>query len=165
MIELAEDPTLSNSDRALLKEYIGLSNETSQDIDTDVKRNPAAMAGSPFTKCETIVRELLKYDEAEFEGKDSHEKAGPAEFWKRVANGIPKGKTSETNIIFYIGKFFNWFDGYGFGDGSQKTEFIKRLSTIKEMFARPDPALHKQAEDMLWYIVNGMILKANSAGK
>ena len=85
LIELAEDATLTNSERALLREYIGLTNETSQDIDTDVKRNPTAMAGTPFTKSETIVRELLKYDEAEFDGKDSHEKAGPAEFRSKVA--------------------------------------------------------------------------------
>ena len=44
MIELAEDPSLSNSDKSLLNEYISLSNETSQDIDPDVKRNPSAMA-------------------------------------------------------------------------------------------------------------------------
>jgi hypothetical protein len=28
----------------------------------------------PFTKCETVVKVLMKYEDGEFEGKDSHEK-------------------------------------------------------------------------------------------
>ena len=74
LIQLSEDLKLPNSDRALLKTYIADSNETNQDLDMDVRHNFSAMGGTPFTKCETMVKELLKYDQNEFEGKDSHEK-------------------------------------------------------------------------------------------
>lgn len=80
LLELLDSPDLSNAEKATLKEYISLTNESNQDLDLDVKHNFQAVAGTPFTKCETIVKELLKYDDGSFDGKDSHEKAGPAMF-------------------------------------------------------------------------------------
>ena len=87
---LSEDPSLSTDDRALLTEFINNTQETSQDIDKEVRRNPMAHAGSPFTKCETMISELIKYDKGEFEGEDSHVKTGPELFWKKVAHELPK---------------------------------------------------------------------------
>lgn len=90
ILELSHDSTLSESERAVLKEYIATSNETSQDLDQEVRHNFMAVAGTPFTKCETIVRELMKYDNGEFDGKDSHEKAGPGMFRDKVSAELPK---------------------------------------------------------------------------
>ena len=90
LLELANDPGLTESERSVLKEFIGLSNESSQDLDPDIRHNFTAMSGTPFTKCETIVRDLMKYDNGEFEGKDSHEKLGPAMFREKVAAELPK---------------------------------------------------------------------------
>lgn len=165
ILELLDSDTLANDEKAILEQYITLTNEVDQDIDADVRHNFSAMSGTPFTKSETIVKEMLKYEDGSFEGKDSHEKTGPTLFWTGVTDGIPKGKACTTDIVFYINKFFTWFDSFGYGEGSQKIRFIKRLLTVKEMFASSDPKRHKEAEDMLWYILNGTIMKFNGAGK
>jgi hypothetical protein len=78
---------------------------------------------------------------------------------------LPKGKCSPGELDLYLGKFFNWFDGFGFADGNRRTLFLKRLRTIQSMLASGDAYVIKQAEDMLRYTINGTILNSNHSGK
>lgn len=84
LMDLAKDPSLPNEDKSILQEYMRMGEETSEDIDKDIRKNPSALKGTPFTKCETIVKEMMKYDGPEFAGESSNEKAGPARFWRNV---------------------------------------------------------------------------------
>jgi hypothetical protein len=137
----------------------------------DVKHNFYAMRSLPFTKSETIVRLLMKYENGEFEGKDSHEKEGPKAFWENVTSGLPKRKTDANDVIFYVRKFLNRFGGIGF-EGNDRTIFVKRLKTIKNMLKQaeslPEPKRsekEKEADDTLMYTINGTIISNNGGGK
>ena len=164
-MEFVDDPTLPDDQKTILKEYFAFSLESNQDIDKEVRHNYSTFSGFNLAKCETIVKETMKYDNGEFDGADSHEKEGPRLFWDDVANIVPKTKQDFASVVFYMQKFLSWFDGAGFAKGSQWTVFLKRLRTVQKMYASPDALVRKQAEDMLRYTINGVIIDANSSGK
>jgi len=62
LMDLAQDPALPNDQRVILQEYMRNGEETAEDTDKDVRGNPSALKGTPFTKCQTIVEEMMKYD-------------------------------------------------------------------------------------------------------
>lgn len=165
LIELLHDPKLPDMQKQLLQEYVSFGEESNQDIDKDIRHNYGSFIDLNLTKCETVVQETMRYSNGEFDGEDSHAKAGPGLFWADIAHSIPKGKESQESVIFYMSKFLSWFDSCGFGKGNQRTLFLKRLRTIKNMYASSDPAVRLQAEDMLWYAINGIIIDENSSGK
>jgi len=158
-VELASDPTTSPEDKSLLTTYLGFAQEKSEDIDMDIRHNMSAMKHRPRAKSETVVKSLMEYENGEFKGKDSHEQAGPIFFWNNVRGLIPQKKTSYAEVQFILKKFLNWFSRVGF-EGNERSEFIKRLVAIKELLK--DPKTEKQANDTLWYALNGTIIKNNS---
>lgn len=163
LMDLAQDPNVPNDERVILKEYMMMWEQTSEDIDKDVKNNPSALKWSPFTKCETIVTEMMKYNGPVFDGATSSEKAGPAEFWKNVAKWLPTSKDqSSASREFFMRKFMNRFGRCGFEWWQQPTIFLKRLVTIQEMYKI---GKSREADDMLWYTINGTIIQGNTSGK
>jgi len=162
LITLSQDPKLSPDDRALLQEYIILWNEKDEDIDPDIKMNPNAVSRSPFTKCETVVRSLMKYSESEFEWKNSNEKMWPKFFWNEVSRQMPRWKmASSAQIEFYLKKFLNRFGGLGF-DGNNRTMFIRRLLIAQRELKK---GKSREVEDLLRYSINGTILSNNGWSK
>ena len=163
LMDLAQDPTLPNDQRVILQEYMRNGEETAEDTDKDVRANPSALKGTPFTKCQTIVEEMMKYDNNWFNGTTSNEKAGPARFWKNVSQWLPTSATqSDASLQFFMRKFMNRFGWCGFEWWQQPTIFLKRLRTIKAM---RDAGRDQEAEDMLFYTINGTIIQGNTSGK
>ncbi|MEI7563296.1 MAG: hypothetical protein WCJ39_06685 [bacterium] len=166
LIDFLYDPQTSEAEKSLLKEYVAFGEESYQDIDPDIKHNYASFVDNNLTKCETVVKETMKYGNGEFDGKDSSEKAGPLVFRSDISQSVPQHKVSSSHdVVFFMNKFLSWFSNTGFPKGNAMIVFLKRLRTIQSMFASSDPKIKRQAEDMLRYSINGVIIDGNSSGR
>jgi hypothetical protein len=110
LLDLHSDPATSASDKALLEEFIGKTNEKNEDLDSDVQKNTSSLTGSILTKSQSVVDQMIKIDENGFAGKDGDTKEDMKRFSEKMQEAIPKGKIdSQEQIKFFLGKFMNRF--------------------------------------------------------
>jgi len=154
LLDVYADPKLSLSDKLLLEEFIGKTNEKDESLDNDVVNNTSSLTWSILTKSQSVVEKMIKIDKWGFAGKDGDDIQNMKAFSENMQKAIPTGKESVESVNFFIEKFFNWFGDKGFS-GNKKTEFIKRLKRCKE---------HKWSEEVddvlyysiVWEIVNSL---------
>ena len=80
-----------------------------------------------------------------------------------MSQGLPtSANQSDASLEFFMRKFMNRFAGCGFASGQQTITFLKRLTTIKEMYRL---GKKQEADDVLWYTINGTIIQGNSSGR
>ncbi len=151
MLDVYANPKTSSEDKKLIKEFLDNSNEKNESLDGDVRDNPYAMSWSILTKSQSVVDQMMKFDNSGFAGKNGDEIQTMEWFFSDMKKEIPTHKLSSSEQVkFFLDKFLNRFEEKGFS-GQQKTEFIKRLKYCQE---HPnDPGV----DTILYYSIVGQI--------
>lgn len=109
MIEMAADPKTPAADKEILNGLIKNSNEKDEDVDSDLKMNPAAVVDNVFAKSHSLVDEITKFNEGEFRHSNKDELQCIQDFWNTVAKEFPSGKLTPAKVEYFFNKFLNWF--------------------------------------------------------
>lgn len=146
LLDLHSDPETSVSDKLLLEEYIGKTNEKNEDLDTDVQKNTSSLTWSILTKSQSVVDQMIKFDAWGFAGKTWDEKEDMKRFSEKMQNAIPSQAIgSQEKVKFFLDKFFNRF-GEKFS-WTKKIELLKRLKYCQENKWKPE------VDDVLYYSI------------
>lgn len=132
LLDLHSDPKISPPDKTLLEEFISKTNEKDEGLDREVQSNMSSLTWSVLTKSQSVVGQMIKFDNWGFAGKDGDEIQNMKAFSKEMQKAIPKWTlTSQEQTKFFVNKFFNRF-GERWFSWSKMTEFLKRLKWCKE---------------------------------
>lgn len=147
LLDFHSHPDTTPSDKALLEEFIGKSNEKNESLDSDVQQNTSSLTWSVLTKSQSVVEKMIKFDNWGFAWKDGDEIQNMQAFSEQMEKSIPKWKlTSQEQTKFFVNKFFNRF-GERWFSWNKMTEFLKRLKWCKNNPWSDD------MEDVLYYSV------------
>jgi hypothetical protein len=109
LIEIYDDPHTPEENKALLKQFINNSLEKNEDVDQDVLKNRSALSESVFTKSQSVIEKVIKFQGSSFSGKDNDEIQAIQAFWREVGKLMPKGPLTTSQVEYFLEKFFNRF--------------------------------------------------------
>ncbi len=162
IIELINDPTTPKQDRQLLSEIEARSLEKDESVDADIKMNGYSLEQNILAKNQSLIDEITDFNDGKFKGKDKDEIQWIQTARKKIAKEIPTNQLEDKNqVIYLLKKFFNRFEGRWFNT-EEKRFLIRTLLTIKQEINQGNK---ESADEMLWYIIVGNIVKNSGNGQ
>ena len=157
LLDLYSNPDLSMSDKLLLEEFIDNSNEKDEELDPEVRKNLSSLTWSVLTKSQSVVAQMIKFDNWGFAGKDGDEIQNMRAFSEKMQEAIPKWKLdSHEQTKFFVKKFFNRFGEKWFA-WNNMTEFLKRLKWCNNQ------KWSMEQDDVLYYSIVGEIINHSAS--
>jgi len=148
LLDIYVDPKTSQSDKALIQEFLGNTNEKNESLDADVRKNPTAHTWSILTRSQSTVREMMKFDTGGFAGKDTDEIQTMEWFFRDMKEAVKQNtfNKSPEQIKIFMDKFFNRFEEKWFS-WTEKTDLIRRLKRCQKNPGR------KEVDNVLYYSI------------
>lgn len=164
LTEIYEDTKTPNAMKQVLWDIIEKRYEKNEEFDPEVKANGKSLQQNLLCRNQSLIEDIIKFQDGSFKGnnKDRDSIQDAKDTRTEIGKKIPrKWGESQTDVIFTIKMFVNWFEDKGFNSEHQKF-LIRLLKTVKEENAK----WHKEsAKQMLRYGIVGKIIRNSGNGQ